>query len=911
MKIRQIVIYGYGKWHNKTIDVNDNFIAFLGRNEMGKSTLQSFIQSMLFGLPKTAKKTFNSYMPKEYSAYGGKLILDDTPYGRISIERKDKPEVNSIQTHDGVDLSQQQLDDMLAGVTLSLYQDFFSLTINQLQSLDAIKKENLNRYFLTIGLSGSEQFFKWKDEWTKQSDNLYLQKGSKPVVNQQLEAYHQQTLKVDRLAQQQREYADFVSRRTTLQKQLDTLNKTQQQLEERLQFEKVIEQYQKPFERFQELSRMTYTTTQLDENVFRQYESIQIKKEALNKQLLVMDERKEETVISDELQWFIEHEIDIKLAVMTLPKVEQTLKHIATTDYQLDIQKDILEKEMARLSLTIDDLPKENVTVDEHGRNLLQQVSTLEQDAQVLSRQQNQINERLQSHRTRKVALENEIASSKRQSRKMSATPKNNVYGYLIVLMLGVVVSVVASGLSNWILLDVGVLIGVCGAMMAFLHTNKVRRQRESDRLQEQQRLSEIQEQFEHYHREESRLQEELAQLTHSLNENQQNALHVQQQIDAYKVSRGISNKMSLERIVDGTLQHVIELRQNYGQLSTQKTQAVQKLTQFDDVFSFFGERMSKMREDSLAYRRDVVTQFKTFVDKWQVEAVKLDEKNKQQQFHEKDKRHVKNQLLQLNDDEMRLFEHVHVDSPSAFEQLMSRYQNEKELRQEKDLLQKQLSAYMERLSNRTQNENAQQLQEQLEHIQQQKNDYFAQQAKVDEAIRVLETDGEYAEEKQKLALMSDEVLEGIQTVATYQYAVRLLDKLLHNGKSENIDTIIEYAGQLFTRITANRYVTLQFKDDRFRVKRQDDTWFELYELSMGTLDQLYIALRLAFIKSVSQRLTLPLIIDDCFVNFDEERRQTMLAILEEFSKTHQIIYLTYQSDVTATNAKVIPLKTL
>lgn len=51
MKIIALNIYGYGKITETEIDANQQFIQFFGENEAGKSTMQSFIHSILFGFP--------------------------------------------------------------------------------------------------------------------------------------------------------------------------------------------------------------------------------------------------------------------------------------------------------------------------------------------------------------------------------------------------------------------------------------------------------------------------------------------------------------------------------------------------------------------------------------------------------------------------------------------------------------------------------------------------------------------------------------------------------------------------------------------------------------------------------------------------------------------------------------------
>jgi len=64
-------------------------------------------------------------------------------------------------------------------------------------------------------------------------------------------------------------------------------------------------------------------------------------------------------------------------------------------------------------------------------------------------------------------------------------------------------------------------------------------------------------------------------------------------------------------------------------------------------------------------------------------------------------------------------------------------------------------------------------------------------------------------------------------------------------------------------------------------------------ELSTGAQEQLYVALRLALSSVIAAIITVPILIDDGFVNFDSIRRQTMIDILQEIAKKQQIFYFT------------------
>ncbi len=64
--------------------------------------------------------------------------------------------------------------------------------------------------------------------------------------------------------------------------------------------------------------------------------------------------------------------------------------------------------------------------------------------------------------------------------------------------------------------------------------------------------------------------------------------------------------------------------------------------------------------------------------------------------------------------------------------------------------------------------------------------------------------------------------------------------------------------------------------------------------MSRGTREQLYLALRFGLISEYEKRSeSLPLVMDDIFVNFDDDRNSKMFDRLRQFSDKRQVIVLT------------------
>ena len=106
---------------------------------------------------------------------------------------------------------------------------------------------------------------------------------------------------------------------------------------------------------------------------------------------------------------------------------------------------------------------------------------------------------------------------------------------------------------------------------------------------------------------------------------------------------------------------------------------------------------------------------------------------------------------------------------------------------------------------------------------------------------------------------------------------------------------IAKRAQELFGKLTGGRYQRLTLTED-FSVNasaENEDTMRSAQWRSDGTMDQLYLALRL----SVAEELTpeAPLVLDDALVRFDDVRLAKALEILRETAENKQVILFTCQ----------------
>ena len=106
---------------------------------------------------------------------------------------------------------------------------------------------------------------------------------------------------------------------------------------------------------------------------------------------------------------------------------------------------------------------------------------------------------------------------------------------------------------------------------------------------------------------------------------------------------------------------------------------------------------------------------------------------------------------------------------------------------------------------------------------------------------------------------------------------------------------ITKRAQALLAKMTGGRYHSLTMSED-FSLQAgagEESTLRDSLWRSDGTMDQLYLALRLAVAEELTPEA--PLILDDVLVRFDDGRMKAAVEILKEMAQTRQVICFTCQ----------------
>ena len=145
-------------------------------------------------------------------------------------------------------------------------------------------------------------------------------------------------------------------------------------------------------------------------------------------------------------------------------------------------------------------------------------------------------------------------------------------------------------------------------------------------------------------------------------------------------------------------------------------------------------------------------------------------------------------------------------------------------------------------------------------------------------------------------AVLEEELRETAQRWATLTVALTLLQKAQRKYEEERQPDVLRSAQEFFASVTGGRYERLvsPLGSQAITAVAPDGSSKATGQLSRGTEDQLYLALRFGLIREFGARSAhLPVIVDDILVNFDPERAQRTAAAFADLSDTNQVLVFT------------------
>ncbi len=195
------------------------------------------------------------------------------------------------------------------------------------------------------------------------------------------------------------------------------------------------------------------------------------------------------------------------------------------------------------------------------------------------------------------------------------------------------------------------------------------------------------------------------------------------------------------------------------------------------------------------------------------------------------------------------------------------------------------------------------QLEEELQKYQQDEENLNTEIAERKAKMQYLESSNTLTELQEEKVSLEEENIQALQEYLTYALAHSFIQQAKQNYEKEKQPELIKIASEIFSRITDNKWIniTSSMEDNTLYLNPKQGVPITPDKLSQGTREQLYLSLRLAYIKNAEKyKEPLPLIMDDILVNFDATRANQTAKAFAEFTdnNSHQILFFTCHAHI-------------
>ena len=146
---------------------------------------------------------------------------------------------------------------------------------------------------------------------------------------------------------------------------------------------------------------------------------------------------------------------------------------------------------------------------------------------------------------------------------------------------------------------------------------------------------------------------------------------------------------------------------------------------------------------------------------------------------------------------------------------------------------------------------------------------------------------------KEEYELLEEELKELENKNEAINIAKEFLNRAYVKMKNNISPKFTENLSNNISIISNNKYKKVAINDEKgIVVENEYGEYIPAERLSIGTIDQLYLSLRLSMIDDLSNE-KMPILLDEAFAYFDDARLENILKFLNENMNEHQVIIFT------------------
>jgi uncharacterized protein YhaN len=184
-----------------------------------------------------------------------------------------------------------------------------------------------------------------------------------------------------------------------------------------------------------------------------------------------------------------------------------------------------------------------------------------------------------------------------------------------------------------------------------------------------------------------------------------------------------------------------------------------------------------------------------------------------------------------------------------------------------------------------------------LEQVERDRHAAFEELGGVKQAIKALEADCQASQTRFEHSQTRHELARTIEEWLGIELARQAIDRVRSKFERTCQPATLALASKYFAQLTRGKYgnVWTPLGERELRIDDDHGQSLSIEQLSGGTREQLFLAVRMATIHELGQKgIDLPMVLDDVLVNFDQVRTEAAVDSLCEFAEENrQILFFT------------------
>lgn len=881
MQIREIHIDGFGNFADQKISGFDSGLNIIyGENESGKTTILEFIRGVLFGFNVKKIGGFkNHYPPLRGGTYGGKLVCLTSSGSRIVITRTGKPGGRNGQVSvlaDSEKLSGQNcLDDFLGHASEVIFKNIYAFTLDELQDFGLLKDDEIKNKIYGAGLGlGQVSLAEVKKYFDKHCDDLFKPRGSNPAMNILWADIKKLEREIRDVQSHSAQYgtltadsARFHAVKNGLESKIEKMESLTRSLQTRLDMYPVYVELADGEAELASLEAVESFPEAGKDNFNLVKSETKARKDRIEEESNALEKLQAQRVSLKINEPLLRMEADVTALVQMVEIVRAAIKDRVGVSQERDSLDGSIQTEIGRIGggwdeesvLKFEMTEAENSQADSFGVKL--------DDAR---QNKKSAGDKLDLHREQK-------AEERSGGWEIPAWCRYMAFALMGVGIFGIVRGVVEANIP---LLAFSAAVIVLAGLFLWLVLKNKNGFKKKDRLE-----SMLAEKLEQAVRAEKRILDEWRSW---LDERGLDSLLTPSALEKVVSLIGKVKAMLADRTkLDQRFSRMMETEETAKELAGKvavclpnvalRENVIAAIELFDHYLKDAKQRCAKREtlEIQIDEQNSRLTSLNNQLKGLQVSLADLirsvgahDEEDflrKHEIFAKRkslesfigDKRKLIQARVGINEAYQRFIDNLRSSSPEDLENESSRVSSQlKELEPERDKVNQSIGETRNRIDQLTSNDELVTLQSALEM------------------------------KKQELSDLSREW-------AVSRVALRLLDMGKLEYEKNRQPGVIKTASDFFSRITGYRKIMKLLDCDDILICDDDENRKGVAEMSRGTREQLYLAMRFGLIQEYETRSEpLPVIMDDVFVNFDDDRRDKVIEILRSFSESRQVIIL-------------------